>query len=136
LLCSLVEFFCAVRIHLTLKSSGISSCVKRLQRQMFQVLLLQVSFPRCTISRQFSVVIYVTFLGNFDSIPLVTDCIGVLLSLYPLLNSIVTVFSIADYRIYLISLRILFLFFVVFFCKQYQTKKQSEITIQTVLKSF
>ncbi|VDP00399.1 unnamed protein product [Heligmosomoides polygyrus] len=100
---SLTVFFCAVRIHLTLKQSAASPTVKRHQREIFRVLLFLTTCPTIFVYTP-SIVIYVMVLGNFDSIPLLTDCIGVLLSLHPLFNSIVTMFSIADYRRYLISL--------------------------------
>lgn len=44
------------------------------------------------------------FIGRVDTNPLVTDCIGLLYSWYPLSNSLVTMFSITDYRRCLLSL--------------------------------
>ncbi|VDO85977.1 unnamed protein product [Heligmosomoides polygyrus] len=53
-------------------------------------------FPSC--------VIYAILFGNLRHGPLVTDFLGILTSLYSLFNPLVTMFSISDYRRYVLSL--------------------------------
>ncbi|VDP08248.1 unnamed protein product [Heligmosomoides polygyrus] len=100
---SISGLFCAIRIHLTLKHAGISPNVKRLQRQMFRVLLCQtvcpvmfLYFPSCAI--------YALLFGGFNTSPLFTDCLEFLTSMYPFFNPLVAMLSISDYRRYLLSL--------------------------------
>ncbi|VDO85975.1 unnamed protein product [Heligmosomoides polygyrus] len=95
--------FCAVRIHSTLKQGGISAHVRRLQRQMFRVLIFQTASPAMFL--YFPVCVnYLLLFGRIVTVPLVTDCLGFLVSLYSFFNPIVTMLSISDYRRYLLSL--------------------------------
>ncbi|VDO92065.1 unnamed protein product [Heligmosomoides polygyrus] len=82
LLVFLVVVFCSIRI---------------------QSALMQTSCPTVFLFIP-SCVTQAVFIGRIDTNPLVTDCIGFLYSLYPLSNSLVTMFSIADYRRCLLSL--------------------------------
>lgn len=74
MLCLLVTFFCAIRIHVTVKQTAISSNVRRIQRQMYRVLLFQTTCPMMFVYVP-SIVVYVILFGNIDTVPLVTDCI-------------------------------------------------------------
>ncbi|VDO96534.1 unnamed protein product [Heligmosomoides polygyrus] len=96
-------FYCAVRIHLTLKRTVLSSNAKRLLRQMFRVLLVQTACPTLFLIFPASAAHIILF-GGMETDQSFTDGLGVIVSLYPLFNPLVTMFSISGYRRYLFSL--------------------------------
>ncbi|VDP08249.1 unnamed protein product [Heligmosomoides polygyrus] len=83
-----IGVYCAVRIHLHLKQSGLSP------HTACPTLLL--CFPASSI--------HVILMGEVRTCQLVTDGLGVLTSLYSLFNPLVTMLSVTDYRRYLLSL--------------------------------
>ncbi|VDP38017.1 unnamed protein product [Heligmosomoides polygyrus] len=98
-----IGVYCAVRIHLYLKQCGLNSNVKRLQRQMFRVLLAQTACPTLLICFPESAT-HVILFGGVHTSQSFADGLGVLTSLYPLFNPLVTMLSITDYRRYLFTL--------------------------------
>ncbi|KAL6733567.1 hypothetical protein Aduo_004205 [Ancylostoma duodenale] len=95
--------YSAFRIRSTLKRSSLSGKTTKMHKKMFHLLLLQCACPTLFVY----IPLCVCYAIVFTSIPTektVTDMIGIAFLLYPLLNPIVTMLCVKDYRNFISSL--------------------------------
>ncbi|VDL70917.1 unnamed protein product [Nippostrongylus brasiliensis] len=94
--------YCTNRILHMLKNSAMSIALKRLHRQMLVLLLLQLLNP--LISMYGPVIIFVIFLVNNFTTPVALSAVMcALYSTFPLVNPIVMLYFVTDYRAFIVK---------------------------------
>ncbi|WKY06323.1 hypothetical protein Q1695_006488 [Nippostrongylus brasiliensis] len=94
--------YCTNRILHMLKNSAMSIALKRLHRQMLVLLLLQLLNP--LISMYGPVIIFVIFLVNNFTTPVALSAVMcALYSIFPLVNPIVMLYFVTDYRAFIVK---------------------------------
>ncbi|PIO64822.1 hypothetical protein TELCIR_13533 [Teladorsagia circumcincta] len=94
---AIMNIICGRKIRLFLKTAALHHNSLTLQRQMFTLLQLQAACPFLFMQVPCFLAISL-LLAGIDTTPLVTNCIDVLLALSPLVNPIITLAFLRDYR--------------------------------------
>ncbi|CAJ0608374.1 unnamed protein product [Cylicocyclus nassatus] len=97
-----IDILCAGSINAQLRSSAFSNKLRSLQRQMFILLLLQAAAPIIFLQIPYAIAIFYLFTGH-STTPFISVIIGVLLALHPLIDPMLVLAFVKDYRIYILS---------------------------------
>ncbi|KAK6732497.1 hypothetical protein RB195_016711 [Necator americanus] len=99
---SIAGIYGAFRIRYTLKKTSMSEKTKNMHQKMFRILLVQCVCPILFLYAPICVCLVRLRVSQYDAN--VTDTIGIIFFTYPLLNPIVTISFVKDYRTFVISL--------------------------------
>ncbi|XGW31415.1 hypothetical protein V3C99_009965 [Haemonchus contortus] len=102
ILTSGLNIFCAKAIGAFLKSAALRSSSLTLQRQMFILLLLQAGFPILFVQMPFCFSA-IFFFTNINSTPLITNLIDILMTSLPLVNPVIIIAFLGDYRNFVLT---------------------------------
>ncbi|XGW31404.1 hypothetical protein V3C99_009960 [Haemonchus contortus] len=97
-----INIFCAVKIHCYLKSGARSSNSLSLQRRLFVLLQLQTCSPFIFLYIPSFFALFLVF-ADVDTTLFITDITCTLINLYPIINSIVIIAFIPEYREFVVS---------------------------------
>ncbi|XGW31420.1 hypothetical protein V3C99_009969 [Haemonchus contortus] len=94
---AIINLFCARRIAVFLKTAALRHNPLTFQRKMFTLLLLQAGGPFFLAHLPLFFAVFLLFAG-VNTTPLITSIFDILISLLPLLNPIIIIVFITDYR--------------------------------------
>ncbi|WKY07780.1 hypothetical protein Q1695_007334 [Nippostrongylus brasiliensis] len=98
---SLAVLFCTLSIAAFLRNSTLSATSLAHYRRMFFLLLAQIACPAIFIFVPLAAA-FVVIVARIDTSPLFSDAVDLLISLHPLVNSLIVILFLDDYRRFLL----------------------------------
>ncbi|WKY07776.1 hypothetical protein Q1695_007331 [Nippostrongylus brasiliensis] len=97
-----IAVFCAVNIAVFLRKSTLSKSCLEHYRRLFLLLLAQTVCPLLLLLLPFMLTV-VAILAEIDTSSLYADALDIMVSLYPLTNSLIVTFFLEDYRNFILT---------------------------------